>query len=311
MYKHLFGPVPSRRLGISLGVDLVPHKTCTFDCIYCECGATTNLTTNRKEYIQTTAIINELKTYLSTHPYPDYITFSGSGEPTLHSGIGKIISFLKAHYPRLSVAALTNGSLLSNPQVRQELLNCDVLLPSLDAATFESFQAINQPHASIHLDSYIEGLIRLRNEFTGSFWLEIMIIPGYNMDSDNLNFLKEAILKITPDKIQLNTLDRPGKDCSIRAANEQELNAIIHYWNLEHVEIIAPVIVRLKHQSYQTNTEKSILNLLARRPCTLTDLEQALGLHRNEINKYLSVLATNNQIKTILLPRGAFYALKR
>lgn len=310
MFKHLFGPVPSRRLGISLGIDLVPHKVCSFNCIYCECGPTTHLTTDRKAYIDTTTIINELQDYFSVNPYPDYVTFSGSGEPTLHSGIEEIIDFIKKHHPRQKVAVLTNGSLLNNNNVRKALLKSDVILPSLDAATETAFKAINQPHPKIKLQDSIEALINLRQEYKGLIWLEIMMLPGYNMDTENLQRLKDALIKIKPDKIQLNTLDRPGNISSIRAANAEELNEVIDFLQLNDVEIIAPVKNRRKQKSYHSDIESSILNLLVRRPCTLDDIELALDLKRNEINKYLGVLEANKKIKPIELPRGIFYVVK-
>ena len=142
MYKHLFGPVPSRRLGMSLGVDLVPHKVCTLNCVYCECGATTNLTTERKEYVSYNEIISELKDFFNNNSKPDYITFSGAGEPTLNIHIGKVIDFIKSNYPAIPVAVLTNGSLLNNNQVKQELLSADLILPSLDAATESALKKI-------------------------------------------------------------------------------------------------------------------------------------------------------------------------
>ncbi|MFO7828052.1 MAG: radical SAM protein, partial [Bacteroidales bacterium] len=177
MYKHLFGPVPSRRLGMSLGVDLVPHKVCTLNCVYCECGATTNLTTNRKEYVSYNEIINELKDYFGKNEKPDYITFSGAGEPTLNIHIGKVIDFLKQNYPDIPIAVLTNGSLLSDQKVRSELLKASLVLPSLDAANNKTFKKIDRPSKDLDINDYINGLIQFSNEFKGKIWLEIMILP--------------------------------------------------------------------------------------------------------------------------------------
>ena len=149
MYKYLFGPVPSRRLGMSLGIDLVPKKVCTLNCVYCEVGKTTKLTTNRMEYVKYDKIISELNQFMSNNPKIDYITFSGSGEPTLNSKIGEVLAYVKQNYPDVKTAILTCGALLSSPQLRSELLEADVVLPSLDAATQAVFNKINRPNAKI------------------------------------------------------------------------------------------------------------------------------------------------------------------
>ncbi len=165
MYKYLFGPVPSRRLGISLGVDLVIHKICSLDCIYCECGKTTELTLDRKEYVPFTEVTGELEHYFENHPDPDYITFSGSGEPTLSVHIGDVIEFIKSRKPSISVAVLTNGTLLSRPEVRRALLKADLVMPSLDTAWPASFKKLNRPHKSIELSEYIQGLVDFGREY--------------------------------------------------------------------------------------------------------------------------------------------------
>ncbi len=309
MYKYLFGPVPSRRLGMSLGIDLVPHKVCTLNCVYCECGRTTNLTTERKEYVSVDEIFIELKRFLKENPAPDYITFSGAGEPTLNSGIGEILSFIKTNYPNIPVAVLTNGTLLSDKQVRNELLKADLVLPSLDAATERTFRKINIPEKTLNIESYIQGIIDFRNEYSGKINLEIFIIPGYNDNREELDSLKESILKIKPDTVQLNTLDRPGTVRNIRSASNIELQKIVDYWNLENVVVIASAPSRKKIKSYREDTESAILETIARRPCTLIDLSQILGKHINEVNKYLDVLESEKKITTIEQDRGLFYKI--
>lgn len=150
-YKYLFGPVPSRRLGISLGVDLVLHKTCSLNCIYCECGRTTNLTVQRNEYVPTEIVLSELNHFLASNPKLDYITFSGSGEPTLHSGIGEIVNYLKNNFPSYKIALLTNGTLFNQSKIRQEVKSIDLILPSLDAVSDKVFQKINQPFRELSI----------------------------------------------------------------------------------------------------------------------------------------------------------------
>jgi wyosine [tRNA(Phe)-imidazoG37] synthetase (radical SAM superfamily) len=182
MYKHLFGPVPSRRLGMSLGVDLIPKKVCSLNCVYCEVGKTTNLTLERKEYVSVEAVKAELKHYFNHNSFavPDYITFSGSGEPTLNIYLGEILQFIKENKPDIPIAVLTNGTLLYKEEVRKSLLQADVVLPSLDAATEPVFKKINRPVKDLNISECIQGLIEFRKEFSNKIWLEIFILPGYN-----------------------------------------------------------------------------------------------------------------------------------
>ncbi len=308
MYKYLFGPVPSRRLGMSLGVDLVPHKVCSLNCVYCECGRTTNLTVERKEYIPYDEVVSEIDHYLKHNPNPDYFTFSGSGEPTLNSRIGDVLHFIKSN-SKVPVAVLTNGTLFYDKAVRDELLEADVVLPSLDAAEELAFRKINRPWHKLNISEYIRGLVDFRNEYNGQIWLEVLIIPGMNDNQENLNALKDAFLKIHPDEIQLNTLDRPGAIENIRAATRKELQDIVDFWDLPQVKIIAAAPDRKKIVSYRDDTESAILETIKRRPCTLEDLHKILGLHINEINKYLDVLEDEKKILSVREKRGVFYKI--
>lgn len=311
MYKFLFGPVPSRRLGISLGIDLVPHKICSLNCVYCECGCTTKLTTSREKYVPVDEVTSEITKYLNENPSPDYITFSGAGEPTLNSDIGKILDFVKLKHPFIPVALLTNGTLLSDKQVRKEILKADLVLPSLDAATNDVFRKINRPHKNLNINNIIRGIFDFRKEFKGKINLEIFILPGYNNHLEELDELKKVILKIKPNLIQLNTLDRPGTLPDLVAATKTELQKIAVYWNLENVEIIASTINRKEIQSYRHDTETAILETIARRPCTTEDLSKILGKHINEINKYLNVLENEKKVTSIQQKRGLFYKKTR
>jgi wyosine [tRNA(Phe)-imidazoG37] synthetase (radical SAM superfamily) len=311
MYKYLFGPVPSRRLGMSLGVDLIPHKICSFNCVYCECGKTLTHTLERKEYVPTQQVLDELGHFFSNSPDPDYITFSGAGEPTLHSQIGEVITFVKTLRPNIPLAVLTNGSLLWDEKVRKEIELADVVLPSLDAAVDKVFREIDRPVGQLKMEDYIQGLIDFRAGFNGKILLEVLILPGINDGKENLDALKSAFLKIKPDQIQLNTLDRPGTIKNLRAADNTELQNIKKYWGLENVEIIAAVVERKEIASYRDDLESAILETIARRPCTLDDLHKILGIHINEINKYLGTLEEVNKIKSERLERGLFYQIVR
>lgn len=311
MYKHLFGPVPSRRLGMSLGVDLIPKKVCSLDCVYCEVGKSTKLTIDRMEYVKYDRVITELKQFMNSNPKLDYITFSGSGEPTLNSRIGDVLAFIKKNYPAIKTAVLTNGTLFSDPKLRTELLNADVIAPSLDAASQRVFEKINCPNPDLKIETYIEGLIDLRKEYKGKIWLEVFFLKDYNDSKEELDLLKKAIIKINPDIVQLNTLDRPGTVAGLIPLSKTELQKIIDYWNLPMAEIIAASSERTTLDSYKGDIESSILETIARRPCTLDDLQRFLGLHINEINKYLGPLEASNKIKTVLLERGVFYELTK
>jgi wyosine [tRNA(Phe)-imidazoG37] synthetase (radical SAM superfamily) len=307
MFKYLFGPVPSRRLGMSLGVDLVPKKVCSLDCVYCEVGKTTKLTTERMEYIPFKKIITELNYYFESNPDPDYITFSGYGEPTLNSELGRIIKYIKEIKPGIPVAVLTNGTLFYMPEVRKELLQADLVLPSLDAASQIAFEKINRPYQEININDYVNGLVEFRKEFNGQIWLEIFILAGYNDSTDELDNLKVAILKIKPDKIQLNTLDRPGTLEGLKGASFEKLESIIDYWKLENAEIIAKATQRKTVKSYRKDIEAAIIETIERRPCTADDLAQIMGTHINEINKYLDTLESEKKIQHKREERGIFY----
>lgn len=295
---------------MSLGIDLVPKKVCSLNCIYCEVGRTTELTVRRKEYIESDVIVGELTHYFNNNRDPDYITFSGSGEPTLNIHIGEILNFIKRNRPAVPVAVLTNGTLLFDKNVRDAIRDADVVLPSLDAATDRVFKRINRPHKDLKIDDHIQGLIEFRKEFKGKIWLEIFILPGYNDSESELIELKKAILEINPDSVQLNTLDRPGIISGLRSATRSELLKIMDLWQLENVEIIAEASARENIGSYSRDIEFDIMETILRRPCTIDDLEKVLGLHRNEVNKYLDVLDAKNKIESVALSRGIFYRAK-
>ncbi|PKQ60846.1 radical SAM protein [Labilibaculum filiforme] len=309
MYKFLFGPVPSRRLGMSLGIDLVPKKVCSLDCVYCEVGKTTKLTLDRKEYVKFDKVKEELIHYFANNPDPEYITFSGSGEPTLNVRIGEILRFIKQYKPNIPVAVLTNGTLFYDKNVRKEILQADVVLPSLDAATEEVFRKINRPAKDLSIEKCIQGLVDFREEFKGKIWLEIFILPDFNDSKQELLELKKVIERVNPDSVQLNTLDRPGTIPNLKGATRNELQRISDFFGVENVEIISASLERRDIQSFRSDIETAIVETISRRPCTLDDLTKILGLHINEINKYLDVLEAEAKIVSIEQERGVFYQL--
>lgn len=308
--KYLFGPVPSRRLGISLGVDLVPHKVCTLNCVYCEVGRTTLLTLERKEYVPINAVIAELNEYLANGPDLDFITFSGQGEPTLNSGLGKVINHIKANHPRYKVAILTNGTLFWDGSVRREVMRADVILPDLDAVSQNVFQKLNRPHLDLDSARIIAGLKELRKEFPGKIYMEVFMVEGLNDTESELALLRESLLMLKPDIVQLNTLDRPGSESWVRPMPRARLQKIAQYFAPLKVDIVANPQSRKKIQSFNTDIQTQILETIKRRPATDADLCQILGLHKNELNKYLSTLLESGEIESLELERGTFFRIK-
>jgi len=227
--KYVFGPVYSRRLGRSLGIDLLPPKICSLNCVYCEVGPTTNLTCERKEYVPTEDIIQEIDQFLAagTKGRPiDVFTLTAMGEPTLHSGIGKIIAHLKAKTDK-PVAVLTNGTLFFDPQVRADLAAADIVIPSLDAARKESFERVNQPAPSVNLEQVIEGLALFGREFRGEVWLEILLVRDVNDSLEDLEALQRAVQKIQPTRLQLNTVARPPMDGRAQPVTREKMEQAV------------------------------------------------------------------------------------
>lgn len=227
--KYVYGPLKSRRLGLSLGISLTPYKICSFDCVYCQLGTTGLATSERKEYANIADILDELKTWLANNPAElsslNYITISGSGEPTLNVKLGYLINKIK-ELASVPVAVITNASLISAPEVRHELLAANLLIPSLDAATQDVFERVDRPVKAIRVEEVIEGLVNLRREFKGKIWLEVMLVSGVNDDLRYIKKLKEVIEKINPDKIQLNSPVRATAEENILPVAKEKLKRI-------------------------------------------------------------------------------------
>ncbi len=302
--KYLFGPVPSRRLGFSLGVDLIPPKTCSLDCIYCEVGRTTHLTRRRAEYYPSAEIIGEIEEYVDQAPrLPDHITLAGSGEPTLHSGLGTIIRAVKKLTP-VPVAVLTNGTLLADVDVRQELQAADVILPSLDTVSPELFQKINRPTPGLTLEYLLEGLARLREEFSGQIWLEVLLLKGLNDTPDELAKLREAIRRLRPDRVQLNTAVRPVVEADARPLNRQEMEAAAAQLG-GGAEII--VDFPATETSQRALTDEDFLETLARRPQTADDLAAVMGLPETQVRQRLDELVSRGLVTYTRHRQQGFY----
>jgi len=305
--SQIFGPVPSRRLGFSLGIDTIPYKTCSLDCIYCQLGKTTNKTIERKEYISCDDILPEIEEILKQKKKIDYITFSGSGEPTLNSGIKTMINNIKK-LTSIPIAVLTNGTLLFQPKTREELMEADLVIPSLDAVSEEVFKKVNRPYHSLKIDKIIDGLSDFSQEFKGEIWLEIMVVKGINDSPQEIKRMAEAIEKIKLDKIQLNTVVRPPVEEFAQPVNLEDLKKITRTLG-EKCEIIAE-FKRPNQEFYREDIEKGILTMVKRRPVTLLDISRSSGIHQNEAIKYLNILKKEDQILT-KVHRGKRYYSKK
>ncbi|MBU0986323.1 MAG: radical SAM protein [Proteobacteria bacterium] len=307
VYRYIFGPVPSRRLGRSLGLDIIPHKTCTLDCVYCECGRTTHLTVERKEYTPLGRIKKELETFLSPGPELDFITFSGAGEPTLHNGIKEIIRFLKTAYPEYKLALLTNGTLFNNSDTRSEILDLDLVKISMDAVYKKNFRRINRPHRDLELTGIIEGVMALRKVFKKKFWVEVFLVSGYNDSDVELKQIRNVLNMLAPDRIQLNTLDRPGTEPWVKPVDAKVLTEIADY--LYSAEVITYFKAEHNIQTVAEDFDECLLATVKRRPCTADDIARVLDVDLNLVQRHLYALTKNGAITQKEMPRGIFYMI--
>ncbi len=301
-YKYLFGPVPSRRFGRSLGIDLTPFKTCSFDCIFCQLGPTTNTSCQRREYVPVDQVIDEVQDWLETDGAADYITLAGSGEPTLNSGFGRLIDFVRSA-TTIPVALLTNGSLLSDPQVRAQCARANVVKVSLSAWDQSSMETINRPHPQIRFDQLVEGQRLLRKEFSGQLWMELFLMDNVNAETTQVARIATLARSIAPDIVQLNTVVRPPCEDYATAVSEDRMLALAELFQ-PAAEVIAEFTGTASGRT-QAN-EADILEMVQRRPCTLEEICQVFSMHRNEASKYLGKLTRRGQAVQIR-NAGALY----
>lgn len=292
--KYIFGPVFSRRLGLSLGVDLLPAKVCTYDCIYCECGKTLVKTEEIKEWVPADEVIKEIEDYLKENSSIDFITLTGSGEPTLHSKIGFIIEEIKK-ITSIPVAVLTNGSLLYKKEVRDSIKKADVILPSLNAVSDKVFRAVNRPLNIFDLPKIIEGLSALRKEFQGEIWLEIVFVKGFNDSPEEILKIKEIIERINPDKIHLNTVVRPPSQNWAKPLSFEEMEKIKDILG-DKAEIISYKKGKEK-KIKKADIEEKIEELAKRRPVTLEELLNVFNLEKKEMSEIIDSLLKKRKIR--------------
>lgn len=291
--SFIYGPVPSRRLGFSLGVDIVPFKTCTFDCIYCQLGKTPKKSARPRAFFSTREILSQIREALQSGQRFDHITFSGSGEPTLNIRSGDLIRRIKKITP-IPVAVLTNSSLLCLRSVRQSLRAADVIIPSLDAATTDVLRKINRPRSSVEAKKIVESLIKFRREYKGQIWLEIMLVKGVNDSAAHIEALKRAVAKIKPDKVQLNTVVRPPAEKWARPLSRKELEAAQIKLG-EKAEVVAVFAARPQSKAAK-GLKQRILSMVERRPVSLKDLAASLGNAESDIQRVLAVLLRGKRV---------------
>jgi len=307
-FKYIFGPVHSRRLNLSLGIDLFEKKTCTYDCIYCECGKTSVLTLEPVTFPEKTLILKELELFLKQNPCLDFITFSGKGEPTLYKNFYDIAKFLKQMFPEFPLALLTNGSLLYKEEIQEALNFIDVICPTLTTIDENLFKKIHRPHTSYKLDCLIKGLETTVKKFKNKVWLEIFILKNLNDDLMHLTRLSKFVNNLKPAKVQINSVDRPPAD---DIAISPERNSLFKIANLfENSELLVYKDLSKKIKITK-NIKEKILSLISRRPSTDKDIMEVFNIEKTLLDKYLKELLAQKKIKISSCKRGIFYILNK
>ena len=307
--KYIYGPVPSRRLGRSLGIDPIPSKTCDYQCIYCQLGTTTNFTSERKDFYPLEEIYEEIEQSINKNKGEfDYITFVGSGEPTLCKSLGKLI--LKAkELSNKPICVIINGSLLYQDDVKDDLIFSDVILPTLDAGDEKLFIKINRPHPSIRYEKMIQGYIDFRKEFSGKFWIEIMLMKGINDSKEELLKIKEKIDLIKPDRIDINVPIRPPTESWVKIP-DQNIIPILNDVFGEYNNINFPE--QGTFSVFGSNFEKELKTLLERHPMRLEQITETFSsktVNEQDLLDQLNTLASQNKIKKVIYNKQTFWKL--
>ncbi len=305
--SYIFGPVPSRRLGLSLGIDLIPRKTCSYNCIYCQVGKTTDRIMEPSSFVPVSEVIEEFKEVLANTP-PDVITLAGSGEPTLNFDIGFIISEIKK-ITSIPVTLLTNGSLLWNKQIREKVAGVDILIPTLSSVYEETYNKIHRPHPGLKLDHILKGLRKMREEFTGNFFLELVLLKGLNDTEKEISGLDKMIKDIQPDKVQLNTVVRPPSDPGAISLSNEKLEEIKNFLG-GNTEIIAAAPLKSRANKHDSIGDQ-IIEMIKRRPVTLDDISTSLNLQKVETERFIKGLMIKGHIQEQRHGDNLFYTSKQ
>jgi wyosine [tRNA(Phe)-imidazoG37] synthetase (radical SAM superfamily) len=303
--RYIFGPVPSRRFGQSLGVDLIPFKTCSLDCVFCHLGRTTIKTVSRRNFTPTGDVIAEIEGWLRAGNTADYITLSGSGEPTLHEGFGEVLRFLK----RTSIPSLllTNGTMLDCPEVRKAAIHADVVKISLSAWDPDSFIRVNRPHPDLSFDRLIQGLMAFRSEFSGRLQMEVFLMTGLNSIPGDVGKIAAWAEKIKPDQIQLNTVVRPPAEEYAAPVTAERLESLRLLFDPPAEHIDDSKTTRLAGSRVDI---EGILGVLQRRPCTIEQLTREFGMHINEVSKHLCDLMRTHHVRTHYINTRLYYTVR-
>lgn len=302
-YQYLFGPVPSRRLGRSLGVDLTPFKTCPLDCVFCQLGRTTHKTCERRAYVPTDAVVAELDAWLRSETTADRITLAGSGEPTLHSGFGEVLRFVREQSD-IPTALLSNGTLFTVPEVRDAAAQATIVKLSLGAWDQASFERLNRPCSNLVFSEMLDGFQRFREHYSGKLWIEVFLVPGINGALHEVEQIAAHVNTLAPDAIHLNTAVRPPAEAVAIAMERPAMEALA---GLFRPAAIVVAEFSATHAADVAANEETILAMLQRRPCTARQIGDVFGMHLNEVSKYVGKLARTGQIKPLPSASDVYY----
>jgi len=295
----LFGPVKSRRLGYSLGIEMVPHKVCSFDCIYCEVGRTTNLTCKREHYYPEELILKSIKEASKLQSSFDFFTFTGSGEPTLSLAFEAGVELAKKLVKK-PIALLTNSSLLCDEGVLNASAKLDVILPSLDAVFEDVFRKVNQPADCVSLQKIISSLFELRRKAKGEVWVEVLLVKGINDAEEHLKELKRILKDLSPHKIQLNTVVRPGARKDAKPLNFSELEKLAKFFGERAEVVVSKEALEKKGKGAHLDRDslkEKILEYTLRRPAPLKELSEALGVEEKLLYFVVDELLKEGKLK--------------
>jgi len=292
-YRYLFGPVPSRRFGRSLGVDLTPRKTCSLDCVFCQLGKTTCKTLSRKDYVPVDAALAEIDAWSKENGKADYITLSGSGEPTLHSGFGEVLKFIRSHSP-IPAVLLTNGTLLHLPEVQEAACHAHIVKVSLSAWDQASFGWMNRPHPELSFRQVVEGQKDFRARFKGQIWLEVFLVAGMNSLPSDVAKIAALAKEIMPDRVHLNTAVRPPSEDFAVPVSRDRLKSLSPLF-CPKAEVIAEFEAKQRTEMHAAQEE--IYSMLQRRPCTAQEIAETFSMHPNEVSKYLGKFLRDKRIR--------------